>query len=493
MHGHDAAPHAGSPSASFSQAITWTERHPHSSEQAESQPLIKSNEVLLPSSPKVSHVKSRNLMFAQKRSTSNLSSKSKLSPHAERDSNAIPTNLYTDNRTSQSYPTMKPTASSQDLLSTTSTSNLITRDPINPHSKSPGGSWPGLIKLFLLNILSLIRTCRRYKYELKSELNPSIPSKKISKNSLKTFSRRKILKLTLLIGLWIFTPLLVYTITIRNNDAKLLGRFIKNLEGDNVMHSVRREGDYLLDQSTVSSTTSSSTSSKCYFSYDFSPSKTTKEMLGKWNILTPPILSTIMIRLCRLVSESSILGLTPSPSSSSQNLIENVSEEERYQDWLKNFFTDFWTSKIRSQISSKQILIEIVKGAHVVVKGDTGSYYNWLKDMEGVKKRTSSHFSQKQQYALKMGTTLQTLLFGINHDGNTWFQLEGREVSGWEGNWVDTSIHIINFFEYKISGNNIGPLGSSRWTEREPLYTLFDGCGYKGKEVDDEGDGNDME
>ncbi|GMI12815.1 hypothetical protein TrVE_jg961 [Triparma verrucosa] len=462
---------------------TIPDRHLNTSspEEEEKQPLVGGegcNTYILPSSPKnLTYSKFPNLKFSQKRAGSNVSECSDHSP-----TNTLFSADSSSHRTTaargESFSTMKQTSSSQDLLDahnmTSMPDLIITRDALDPN---PQNKRPGFVKLFLLNVLSLIRTCRRYHYEVTASTS-SIPSKLANNPQLKRWSRRKVVKIALLGFFFFFAPLLVYTITIRNNDAKLLNRFLSDLDGvdGSVMHSVRKEGVFVGE--AVDGPVRGD-DHKCYFSYDFSPSTTTKEMLGGWNVLTPPILSTIIIRICRSVPEQSILGLGLAPSSSKNDVEEK--HDSFYQAWLQTFLLDFWSSKV----APKQFLVEIVKGAHVVVKGDSGAYYEWLKDMDGLQKRSSSHFSVKQQYALKMGKTLQTLLFGINHDGDTWFQLEGREVSGWKGNWVDSSIHIINFVEYKISGNNVGPLGSSRWTESEPLYSLFDGCGYAGGNIDE--------
>lgn len=83
-------------------------------------------------------------------------------------------------------------------------------------------------------------------------------------------------------------------------------------------------------------------------------------------------------------------------------------------------------------LTKDKILREIVSGAHVIVKGDSGTYYEWLKSDFKRDDRTSSHYSRKAQYAVNMGDSLQTLLFGVTRDADTWLQVRAHKSQSGE-------------------------------------------------------------
>ncbi|CAM9639240.1 unnamed protein product [Chrysoparadoxa australica] len=120
-------------------------------------------------------------------------------------------------------------------------------------------------------------------------------------------------------------------------------------------------------------------------------------------------------------------------------------------------------------------LNEMFMGANLVMEGDGGWYYDWFLRMDEAYQRTSSHYSSKQTYGVPEGAVLRTLLTGLDPFQNTWFQLEGA-------NWnllrhpIDSIAHAINYIEYKVGGVQIGPMGTSKHTDSNPLRVTFDGC-----------------
>ncbi|OQR99358.1 hypothetical protein ACHHYP_06918 [Achlya hypogyna] len=120
------------------------------------------------------------------------------------------------------------------------------------------------------------------------------------------------------------------------------------------------------------------------------------------------------------------------------------------------------------------VLMELLKGAHVVVENDAGVFYGLLKNISTTTyPRISSHVSVATQYAVPQGPLLDTLLTGTTLSNDSWFQFEGA-------NWdpverpVDSMLHVLNYVEYKIRGVQIGPLGTSEHTDRSPLRIRFE-------------------
>jgi len=119
----------------------------------------------------------------------------------------------------------------------------------------------------------------------------------------------------------------------------------------------------------------------------------------------------------------------------------------------------------------RDIMREILSGAHLVLLKDQVdsshgpiSAYAMLENWPGAYKRASSHRSDAQQYGIPQGQVLHTILLG-KIGGKTWFQFEGNGVNG-----VWTFIlHMCDYVEYKLTGRNIGPLGTSKYTDRTPL------------------------
>ncbi|ETW08752.1 hypothetical protein H310_01270 [Aphanomyces invadans] len=125
-------------------------------------------------------------------------------------------------------------------------------------------------------------------------------------------------------------------------------------------------------------------------------------------------------------------------------------------------------------VSRKQkLMMEIVKGAHVVVENDQGRFYELFKSIStSTYSRISSHFSNNVQYSVPQGYLLDTLLTGTTSNNDSWFQFEG---ANWDplGRPLDSLIHCLNYIEYKIRGVQVGPLGTSMHTDRNPLRIPF--------------------
>ena len=250
--------------------------------------------------------------------------------------------------------------------------------------------------------------------------------------------------------------LLSYTIYIRLSDARKASQFIRPLGHDGhtspVTHVPNFYGSINKDKG------------QCVFQYDLEKDDDTKALLRKWDLHNPSIISTLMVRVCQCVPES------------------NIESSEDLPSWTLQMLTDIHSlvvsySSPSPNVSKDKILREMVSGSHIVVKGDDGAYYNWLRSTYQRDARKSSHYSRRQQYAIFMGESLQTLLFGVTLHGDSWMQLEGREFHLGR-DFVGSLVHLLNFAEYRLTGRNVGPLGTSQYTELSPLYILFDSCSF---------------
>jgi hypothetical protein len=125
----------------------------------------------------------------------------------------------------------------------------------------------------------------------------------------------------------------------------------------------------------------------------------------------------------------------------------------------------------------KELILEILKGAHVVLDDGGRSYKDWsqtkqLKDH--CIKRISSHESnRKAQYAIR-GAVLKEFLFSqrlttekdrternMTNSKATWFQLERHPIK--LGYYL---LHFLSWINYRITGLNQGPFGESAYTEK---------------------------
>lgn len=78
-------------------------------------------------------------------------------------------------------------------------------------------------------------------------------------------------------------------------------------------------------------------------------------------------------------------------------------------------------------------------------------------------------------YGVPEGSVLRTMLTGRNHDGDTWFQFEGANWNPF-GRPLESVMHAINYVQYMVTAKQVGPLGASIYTDRNPLRVAFDGC-----------------
>lgn len=97
-------------------------------------------------------------------------------------------------------------------------------------------------------------------------------------------------------------------------------------------------------------------------------------------------------------------------------------------------------------------------GAYYLVNDD-GSLYDRLRHIECGVSSCSSHLSTHPQFRCG-GADVGILIYGRRGD-HTWFQMERYPI------W---SIgHPITYLYYRIFGINTGPIGTSRYTEHEPI------------------------
>lgn len=117
---------------------------------------------------------------------------------------------------------------------------------------------------------------------------------------------------------------------------------------------------------------------------------------------------------------------------------------------------------------NSSLLIEMLKGAHIVLLNDHGKYYRQLQQLGSYVYRMSSHYSSTMTFAISPRHVLQTVLIGETKDQSTWFQLEG---SVWDPfhHPIESICHLVDYLEYKVRRVQIGPFGTSIYTESHPL------------------------
>jgi hypothetical protein len=119
---------------------------------------------------------------------------------------------------------------------------------------------------------------------------------------------------------------------------------------------------------------------------------------------------------------------------------------------------------------SRTELLEVLSGAHVVLDDPEGKVYAFLGNLPGAERRSAStHRSDRAQYDIPEGRVVSSLLIGYL-DNATWFQLEGAPWDLRHHFWSSLP-HILDCFEYILSmmTRNVGPLGTSRYTDSKPL------------------------
>lgn len=112
---------------------------------------------------------------------------------------------------------------------------------------------------------------------------------------------------------------------------------------------------------------------------------------------------------------------------------------------------------------------EILGGAFVKFPDPNGCAHKFLITLPGHYKRISSHFSSTDQYGIKEGKVIDTILIGTSTDNVTWFQLEGAAFDGMHDisqSWK----HTLDTILYVVTRRQMGPLGTSAHTEKQPLH-----------------------
>lgn len=136
---------------------------------------------------------------------------------------------------------------------------------------------------------------------------------------------------------------------------------------------------------------------------------------------------------------------------------------------IVSFFKEYIDKHPDEERKIDELLMELLKGGHIVFYGDDGGFYEEWKKKEGVKSRKgkSSHKSVDEQFSIG-GPFLKEALFGTKKDelGNkcTWLQLESHSTDLWH-----LLAHLISYIIYKFTGKNVGPYGRSKYVEKSPL------------------------
>ncbi len=106
--------------------------------------------------------------------------------------------------------------------------------------------------------------------------------------------------------------------------------------------------------------------------------------------------------------------------------------------------------------------VDLFHGSHVVLR-DGGERYRSWRGMGT--QRISSHYREvsSKQYEVDLGK-LGALLFGVDPNGDTWFQLEASALGK---SLLQKARHGADFLLHVASGKlNVGPLGLSPYTEK---------------------------
>ena len=116
------------------------------------------------------------------------------------------------------------------------------------------------------------------------------------------------------------------------------------------------------------------------------------------------------------------------------------------------------------------VVIEFLKGGYLLIDDDGELYKHWHENLNELRPRFSSHQSTDQQFGLK-GDFVKEALFGTtftdaSSNKQTWIQLE-RTSTG--GGLLNLIYHLLNYLQYKFSKKNIGPYGTSKFTEQKSV------------------------
>jgi hypothetical protein len=187
----------------------------------------------------------------------------------------------------------------------------------------------------------------------------------------------------------------------------------------------------------------------------------------------------------------------------SYNLQNEIEKNQGVIDQVvKNFIDDL----IKYTNIDKKTLDEIYKGGFVIVR-DNGYFYKTYGCHEKGRickldafPSESSHDSQENQYRLGNGMLMRCnsgagecdknnsnstfdLLIGKspieNFYGDTWFQFEYANITTWTNKWP---LHGYSYIKHKLTGHNVGPLGTSEYAEYTKCIILdmcYDNCNPK--------------
>lgn len=114
------------------------------------------------------------------------------------------------------------------------------------------------------------------------------------------------------------------------------------------------------------------------------------------------------------------------------------------------------------------LMREILGGGHVRFRDPNRCAHAFLVHLKGAYNRISSHFSTSDQVGIKEGRVVHTILIGTLAHDVTWFQLEGE---AWDPtrDIVSSIKHGFDAVAYVISQHQMGPLGMSVHTDKNPL------------------------
>ncbi len=115
-------------------------------------------------------------------------------------------------------------------------------------------------------------------------------------------------------------------------------------------------------------------------------------------------------------------------------------------------------------------LTHVLRGAHVCVGNDQGLYYTWITRLEGAYPRLSSHASLFPVYGVPILNNEHSILGGVSLGNDTWFQLEKYQWS--LTNPRKSFLHALDFIYYILMDRQVGPYGTSSFTDRRPLRQL---------------------
>ncbi|MBS1954180.1 MAG: hypothetical protein JST89_08340 [Cyanobacteria bacterium SZAS-4] len=146
-------------------------------------------------------------------------------------------------------------------------------------------------------------------------------------------------------------------------------------------------------------------------------------------------------------------------------------ENERLENLAgKNGFLNPDGQKLLSELNKLGIDdVDALYGSHIVFggdgtnSGDGGALYRQLINEYPVKERGSSHYpgTKTEQYQIITGPDNSAVLFGLTPDGNTFIQFE-KDAAG-------SADHMKDYNLYRTLDQNIGPLGTSPYTDKNPL------------------------